>query len=84
VNIMTAKTSTGTAVLREDDELREMIECALGTPTGYAYVRTACVAAFMGDSLATTWKNHGKALLDRINADIAEARKAEAANGPHS
>lgn len=84
MNIMTAESSTGASVLRDDDELRKMIECALCTPTGYAYVRTACVAAFMGNSLATTWKNHGKALLDRMNADIAEARKAEAANGPHS
>ena len=66
----------GAEVLRDDKELANMIECALSTPLGYAYIRTACVACFMGVSLATTWKKHGSRLLETMEAEIASERRA--------
>lgn len=62
--------SIGEDVWNTDDGLREMVMAALCSPTGYAYIRTACTAAMMRVSLATTWKNHGKALLDRMYEEM--------------
>lgn len=62
--------SVGEEILQADEGLRGLLHAALSTPTGYAYVRVACVAACMGVSLATCWKNNGAKLLDDLEKSI--------------
>lgn len=61
-----------TGKLDADPAFKTLVDCAISTPRGYAYVRTACVAAMMGVSLDYEWRKHGKALL----AAIEKARRA--------
>lgn len=61
---------TDTGKLDADPEFKTLIDYAISTPRGYAYVRTACVAAMMGVSLDHEWRKHGKALLASIEDAI--------------
>jgi hypothetical protein len=74
-------TTTGRKILEQDTEMADLISLALCSPRGYAYVRTACVAAFMGVGLAHAWNTHGNRLLASMEDAInSERKKLEGAN----
>lgn len=51
------------------------------TPTGYAYVKTAVLAAYMRIGLGYAWDKYGKKILSDVEALIeSESKKNQAAN----
>ncbi len=55
----------------------QLLATTLGSHVGYAYLRTACVAYTMGESLPATWRKHGKPLLDAMEKELAAMDEEE-------
>lgn len=73
--------SYGRKILDMEPELEQNIEALLCTPRGYAYIKTAVAAAFLGVSLAHMWNKRGKALLDAQAKEMESLRARAAAGG---
>jgi hypothetical protein len=67
-------------MLKADENFSRMLDAAIMSPRGYAYIRTAAIAQMMRVSLAHCWNTHGKDLLDALESEIAEKKSEVESN----
>lgn len=60
-------------LIKADKTFEQLLDAAVITPRGYAYIRIAAVAQMMGVSLAHCWNTHGKHLLETLETAQEEA-----------
>lgn len=59
-------------MLKSDENFARLLDAAVSTPRGYAYIRIAAVAQAMGVSLSHCWNTHGKDLLATLERRLEE------------
>jgi len=64
-------------MIKADSKFEQMLDAAVSTPRGYAYIRIAAVAQMMGVSLSHCWNTHGKDLLEMLEERIAKDTSTE-------
>jgi len=68
-------------MIKSDSNFERMLDAAVSTPRGYAYIRIAAVAQMMGVSLGHCWNTHGKDLLAILEQQVEEQRAMEGTSG---
>jgi hypothetical protein len=68
-------------MVKADENFARMLDAAVKTPRGYAYIRTAVVAQMMGVSLSHCWNTHGKDLLAILEQQVEKQRAMEGTSG---
>jgi hypothetical protein len=59
-------------MIKSDTNFERMLDAAVTTPRGYAYIRIAAIAQMMGVSLGHCWNTHGKDLLATLETALEE------------
>jgi hypothetical protein len=68
-------------MIKSDKNFEQMLDAAVSTPRGYAYIRIAAVAQMMGVSLGHCWNTYGKDLLVKLETAVQEKQLVEATDG---